>query len=433
MIMYQADWVCPATSPPIRNGSLAAEGDRIAFVGAEDLPQAVETIVYPGCAIIPGFVNTHAHLELTLFHGLLDNLSFPDWIARLVRLKYQNCTQEALKVSAQLGVLEMLRAGITTVGEVMDVGTGWEAMLEFGLQGVAYQEVFGPAEAAAPEALRALQEKVKVHRRQETLTQRVGISPHAPYTVSKRLYESVRDYARHDGLRMTAHIAETRDETLFVQDGAGPFAEAHRKRSIDVVARGCPPVEYLGRLGLLGPDMLLVHAIETSSGDLDRIRESATHVVHCPKSNAYLGHRVAPVAAMRAQQIPVSLGTDSLASNEEFDMFAEMRMVSAQQHLDFDDLFRMATIDGARALGMEAHVGSLETGKRANFAVVALRDSNIDPTEAMIRLAKPADIKATFVNGSEKVFDSSKVQEDVRRIQHELRKADISIGLESRK
>ena len=408
------------------------EGTRIALVGPNVLPQGAETIVYPGCAIIPGFVNTHAHLELTLFHGLLDNLSFADWIARLVRMKYQRCTPDALKVSAQLGVLEMLRAGITTVGEVMDVGTGWEAMLEFGLQGIAYQEVFGPAETAAPEALRALQEKVEVHRRQETSTQRVGVSPHAPYTVSKRLYESVRDYARHDGLRMTAHIAESHDETLFVQDGAGPFAESHRKRSIDVVARGCPPVEYLGRLGLLGPDMLLVHAVETTSGDLDRIRESATHVVHCPKSNAYLGHRVAPVAAMRAQRIPVSLGTDSLASNEEFDMFAEMRMVSAQQHLDFDDLFRMATIDGARALGMEAHVGSLETGKQADFAVVALRDSDMNPIEAMIRFATPADIKATFVNGSEKVLDVANIQEDVRRIQHELRKADILIGLESR-
>jgi cytosine/adenosine deaminase-related metal-dependent hydrolase len=93
----------------------------------------------------------------------------------------------------------------------------------------------------------------------------------------------------------------------------------------------------------------------------------------------------------------------------------------------------MATIDGARALGMEAHLGSLETGKRADFAVVALRDSDRDPIETMIRFAKPADIKATFVNGSEKVFDFSKIQEDVRRIQHELRKADISIGLESRK
>ena len=113
-------------------------------------------------------------------------------------------------------------------------------------------------------------------------------------------------------------------------------------------------------------------------------------------------------------------------------MFAEMRMVSAQQHLDFDDLFRMATIDGARALGMEAHVGSLETGKRADFAVVALRDSDMNPLEAMIRFAKPADIKATFVNGSEKVFDVANIQEDVRRIQHELRTADILIGLESR-
>ena len=107
-------------------------------------------------------------------------------------------------------------------------------MLEFGLQGVAYQEVFGPAEATATEALRVLQEKVDRHRKRETSTQHIGLSPHAPYSVSPKLYEGIRDYARGDGLRMTAHIAESIDETLFVRDGAGPFAEAHRKRGIAV-------------------------------------------------------------------------------------------------------------------------------------------------------------------------------------------------------
>ena len=288
--------------------------------------QALKLYVYPGCAIIPGFVNAHAHLELTLFHGLLENLSFSDWIARLVRLKYQKCTRDALKVSAQLGATEMLRAGVTTVGEVMDAGTGWEAMLEVGLQGVAYQEVFGPAESTAPASPPSAAGEDRGSSQGGNVTQRIGVSPHAPYTVSRSLYENVRDYARRDELRMTTHIAESPDETLFVRDGAGPFAESHRKRRIAVMPRGCSPVEFLNRQGLLSPNMLLVHCIETNADDLERIWASGTHVVHCPKSNAYLGHGVAPVAAMRAQRIPVSLGTDSVASNDDFDMFAEMRM-----------------------------------------------------------------------------------------------------------
>jgi 5-methylthioadenosine/S-adenosylhomocysteine deaminase len=422
MTVIEADWICPATALPIRNAWLSVEGDRIASVGSGDIPRNAQRLRYPGCAIVPGFVNAHAHLELTLFHGLLENLSFADWIARLVRMKYQMCTRDALKASARLGAAEMLRAGVTSVGEVMDVGTGWEAMLEFGLQGVAYQEVFGPAAAAADEALRGLQEKVERHRQQESGTQRVGVSPHAPYTVSKPLYERVRDYARREGLPMTAHIAESRDETSFVRDGAGPFAESHRKRGIDVVPRGWSPVVYLDRLGLLGGDMLLVHAIETDEQDLARIRETGSFVVHCPKSNAYLGHGVAPVAAMRAQGIPVALGTDSVASNEAFDMFGEMRTVVDQQRLSAEDAFRMATIEGARAMGFEKELGSLEAGKRADFAVVRLGDVEVNPVEQMVRRCAPSDIQSTFAGGREAKVDVEELKKEVALIQNELRK-----------
>jgi 5-methylthioadenosine/S-adenosylhomocysteine deaminase len=423
MMVIEADWVCPATSPPIHNGWLAVDGNRIAVVGTGNIPRNAQRLSYPGCAILPGFVNAHAHLELTLFHGLLGNLSFTDWIARLVRMKYQRGTRDALRASARLGAVEMLRAGITAVGEVMDIGTGWEAMLEFGLQGVAYQEVFGPAEPAADEALRGLRQKVERYRPQESGTQRVGVSPHAPYTVSKTLYERVRDYARHERLPMTAHIAESRDETSFVRDGAGPFAESHRKRGIDVVPRGCSPVAYLDRLGLLGPDMLLVHAIETDAQDLARIRETGSFVVHCPKSNAYLGHGVASVAAMQAQGIPVSLGTDSVASNEAFDMFAEMRAVVEQQRLSSGDVLRMATIEGARALGLEKELGSLEAGKRADFVVVRLGEA-ANPVEKMVRRCAASDVQGTFVGGREGKVDVEELEREVGLIQNELRRME---------
>jgi 5-methylthioadenosine/S-adenosylhomocysteine deaminase len=296
-------------------------------------------------------------------------------------------------------------------------------MLEFGLQGVAYQEVFGPAEAAAPEALRGLREKVERHRRQETSTQRIGLSPHAPYSVSPRLYEGVRDYARRDGLRMTAHIAESRDETSFVREGTGSFADAHRKRGIDVIPRGCSPVAHLGRLGLLGPDMLLVHAVETDAQDHERIRESGAFVAHCPKSNAYLGHRVAPVAAMRERGIPVALGTDSAASNDAFDMLAEMRTMVEQQGLPCDEALRMATIEGARALGLEKDLGSLEAGKRADFLVVGLRDSSSDPLEEIVRRAQRADIRKTFLGGREVSVEVEELQAEMKQIQARLLKA----------
>jgi 5-methylthioadenosine/S-adenosylhomocysteine deaminase len=309
----------------------------------------------------------------------------------------------------------MLRAGVTTVGEVMDVGTGWDAMLEFGLQGIAYQEVFGPAEESADGALSALRQKVQENQKRETLTQRIGVSPHAPYTVSSRLYEGVRDYARGEQLRMTAHIAESLDETIFVREGNGPFAAAHRKRDIAVRARGCSPVEYLGQLGLLGPDMLAVHAIETDAADVERLRETGTWVAHCPRSNAYLGHGVARVAEMRERGVHVALGTDSVASNDSINMFGEMRVAHEQQGLSVHDVFAMATIAGAHALGLEDQLGSLEAGKRADFVVVALEGA-AEPIEALVRRAQAEDVRATFVGGSEVVFDDAPLRAELARL-----------------
>ncbi|HZI50532.1 MAG TPA: amidohydrolase family protein [Terriglobia bacterium] len=420
MIVYEADWVCPVDTQPIRNAWLAVEGKRIVSLGTGALPGNAQHIAYPGCAILPGFVNAHAHLELTLFRGLLKDLPFAEWIAKLVRMKYQECTPDMLRASARLGAAEMLKAGITAVGEVMDVGTGWEAMLEFDLQGIAFQEVFGPAVSAADEAMAGLRAKVEGQRKQQTDTQRVGISPHAPYTVSPKLFEAARDYARRESLRMTTHIAESREETLFVRDGAGAFAESHQRRAIEVMARGCSPVVHLDRLGLLGPDMLLVHAIEAGGQDLERIRASGSFVVHCPKSNAYLGHAVAPVAAMRRLGIPVALGTDSVASNDALDMFGEMRAVVEQQKLGCEDVLRMATIEGARALGMERDFGSLEAGKRADFVVLRM-DVARDPMENVVLRAAPSDIVGTFVGGKQTVVDIGGLLKEVDRFREQLR------------
>jgi 5-methylthioadenosine/S-adenosylhomocysteine deaminase len=263
-------------------------------------------VQFAGCAIIPGFVNAHAHLELTILRGLLENIPFLQWIQRLTHIKYQILTRDDLKLSAQLGAIEMLRAGVTTVAEVMDVGTGWEAMREFGLQGIAYQEVFGPAESVAAESMKGLVSKVDRYRTGESSTMKIGVSPHAPYTVSRPLYELVRDYARKESLRMTAHVAESRDETGFVRDGAGPFAAAHAKRGIEVTPRRCMPVAYMDSLGLLGPDMLLVHGVEANERDLDRLRDTGTFVVHCPKSNAKLGNGTARIHDMLEQRVRVS-------------------------------------------------------------------------------------------------------------------------------
>src|SRR5262245_27831052 len=202
MTIFEADWICPVASPAIRKGSLVVENGRIVDVGPGTGGEAVR---FPGCAIAPGFVNAHAHLELTILRGLLENLPFVDWIRRLTRLKYRHLSQDELLVSARLGAVEMMAAGVTCAGEVMDLGVSWKAMKEAGMRGVAYQEVFGPAEGAAEQEFASLRRKIESYRKEETGTLRVGVSPHAPFTVSGKLFQIVSEYARREDLMLTIH------------------------------------------------------------------------------------------------------------------------------------------------------------------------------------------------------------------------------------
>jgi cytosine/adenosine deaminase-related metal-dependent hydrolase len=363
MTVYEADWICPVSSPPIRNGRLAVEDGNI-----RSLPsgEGIEVVRFPGCAIIPGFVNAHSHLELTILRGFLDDLPFGDWIPRLTNAKYNVLSRAEMLVSAQLGAVEMLRAGVTCLGEVMDLGTAWQAMRESGLQGIAYQEVFGPAESQEDEAFNGLRQKVEGYRKEETETFRVGVSPHAPYTASAKLYRRVNEYADREHFRLTTHIAESVDEGLFVRWGGGVFAERWSRRGISFEPPGCSPLAYIDGLGLLRPMTLLVHAIDLEDGDFQLLREKRPALVHCPKSNAKLAHGVARIAEIRETGITLGLGTDSVASNNVVDMFEEMRAAVFQQRartqkldsLDAQAVFRMATLGGAECLGLAERLGA---------------------------------------------------------------------------
>ena len=437
MTIFEADWICPISSPPIRNGSLVVENGKIRSVAPrprDGSGEASHRIMFPGCAIIPGFVNAHAHLELTILRGFLEDLPFTTWIPRLTDAKYRQLNRDDMLLSARLGALEMLSAGVTCVGEVMDIGTGWHAMLEFGLQGVAYQETFGPAVSQMPEAFAALQERISSYRRDgETQTRRLGVSPHAPYTVSSKLYQTVNDYARREGLPLATHIGESAEEGLLIRHGSGPFAERLRQRGIPVVPQGCSPIAYLHGLGLLGPTTLLIHAVDLEDSDFHLLEQERPAIAHCPKSNAKLAHGIARIAEIKNAGLPIGLGTDSVASNNVVDIFEEMRTAIFQQRsrtqrqecLDAQAVFRMATLGGAECLGLADHLGSLEPGKRADFALVDLNDPAVqpvyDPIAAMVYSASRHNVRGTYLAGSEVKIDASEVLRDCIAIARKLK------------
>jgi 5-methylthioadenosine/S-adenosylhomocysteine deaminase len=250
--------------------------------------------------------------------------------------------------------------------------------------------------------------------------------------VSATLFRAVNEYAQREDLRLTTHIAESREEGLFVRKGEGPFADSHRKRGIEVTPRGCSPIAYLDSLGLVRPEMLLVHAVDVEDTDLDILRSRRPALVHCPKSNAKLAHGIARVTELKKTGIVMGLGTDSVVSNNVIDMFEEMRSAVFQQRgrtqrwnaLDAYTAFRMATLGGAECLGLDKHLGSLDVGKRADFAVVNLNEPAMhpiyDPIQAMVYSASRHNVRATYVGGREVKTDPADILREFESIPKRL-------------
>jgi 5-methylthioadenosine/S-adenosylhomocysteine deaminase len=428
----------PIAGPPIANGAVVVDGATISWVGASRDAQAATHEQLGNAILLPGLVNAHTHLELTGLRGLLEGLDFREWLRVLTTVRAKVLDERALADASRFGVSEALRAGITTLADCSASGAPLNSMIEAGVRGRVYLETFGPDRAQVADSMTALRSGVERLRAHETSLVRVGVSPHAPYTVHEALFAAVAEYARAEQLPVATHVAESADEVRFVQHGDGQFAERLRARNIAVAGTGASPIALLARTGLLDTQPLCIHAIHTNSDDLGVIADRGATVVHCPISNAKLGQGIAPVRDMLNADIAVGLGTDSVASNDRMDLIAEARQAvllqslaaSMPDALSSEQVVRMATLGGAHALGLQA-LGALVPGNAADlcaFSIEAFEAAPVyDPYVLLVHvLGSGANAELTMVNGrvlvrhgQELGFDQSvrmRVQADAERV-----------------
>jgi 5-methylthioadenosine/S-adenosylhomocysteine deaminase len=276
---------------------------------------------------------------------------------------------------------------------------------------VAFREVFGPIAAEATTSLDGLKAKVAAMRESETALARVGVSPHAPYTVSAELFRRVVEYAANEALDVCIHTAESEAEQQLLLANEGDFAIRLAARGIEWNAPQKSTIKYFDSLGVLEVSPLLIHCVRVDDADIELIGKHKARVAHCPKSNAKLGHGIAPLEKMRKANINVGLGTDSVASNNRLDLLSEAQFCAlvhraASQNFKepgAEQLLKMATLDGARVLGVASETGSLEVGKQADLIAIDLSKVHNQPlhdvASAIIFSATSEDVYLTMVAG----------------------------------
>ena len=419
--LYSARWVLPDASSLIENGAVVVEGTQVAALGRRDellgrFPSA-PAHDFGEAVILPGFVNAHSHLELTAMRGYLEREEgdFFSWLKKLTIARLERMTSDDLHVAAAWGAVEAARCGVTCVGDASDAASSsMRALKSVGLRGTVYQETFGPDPVEARENFERLREKVARLREYETGLVRLGVSPHAPYTVSAPQLELIADFALSEKLPVMMHAAESEAEALFMLEGRGPFAEGLARRGINWRAPQVSTIRYLARHGILSTQPLLAHCIRVDDADIETIKEMGASVAHCPKSNAKLGHGRAPFAEFIEQGIKVGFGSDSVASNNTCDMLEEARfaLLTARasvglngrgQKLNAATGIETLTLGGARSLGIQAQTGALTEGAQADIAVIALNGAHQTPLHdilaALIFASSGRDCLLTMVAG----------------------------------
>lgn len=385
----------------LADGAIAIGQGRIVAIGSRrDIQRKFvgeEVIDAKDQIIIPGLINGHTHVPMTLFRGLADDLDLQEWLTKYIfPAEAKNVSEEFVRVGARLGLAEMIRGGTTTYCDMYYFEDAIaEETAKAGVRAVLGQTVIdfpAPDNKTFKEGLEYTDKFVKKWAGHELIIP--AVAPHAPYTVSEENLKAARQFSDRTGAPIVIHISENRRE---VEES--------------VKAKGQQPIEYLNRIGFLNNKVIAAHVVWPSTQEIDLLKRLGVGVVHNPQSNMKLASGVAPVPRMLSQGLRVGLGTDGAASNNDLNMWEEMD-TAAKLHKVFTgdpkvmsaiEAFELATIRGAQALHLEKDIGSLETGKRADIVIVT-RDllhqmplANI--YSDLVYATKASDVQTVVING----------------------------------
>jgi 5-methylthioadenosine/S-adenosylhomocysteine deaminase len=385
----------------IENGGVAVKNGRIVAVGESaeiDRNYAAREVVNAtGRVVIPGLINGHTHVPMTLFRGLADDLDLQEWLTKYIfPAEAKNVTEEFVRVGTRLGLAEMIRSGTTTYCDMYYFEDAIaDETAKAGMRGVLGETIidFPVADNKTNAEAMAYVEKFVSHWKGHPLIT-PAIAPHAPYTVSEEHLKAMRAFSDRTGVPIVTHISET-------------------KREVDdsLKAKGASPIDYLNRIGFLNNRVIAAHVVWPSQEELGVLKKLGVGIVHNPQSNMKLASGVAPVPEMLKEDLPVGLGTDGAASNNDLNLWEEMDTAAKLHKLISKDpkvvtaqeAFEMATLRGARALHMEKEIGSIEKGKRADLVLVALDDLNQTPYyniySDLVYAAKAADVRTVIIEG----------------------------------
>jgi 5-methylthioadenosine/S-adenosylhomocysteine deaminase len=385
----------------VENGALAIDGSDIVAVGpAADVAAAFrgrDTLDASGQIVLPGLINTHTHAPMVLYRGLADDLALSEWLEKYIfPAEAKTVSAEFVRAGTRLAALEMIQSGTTTYADMYyfeeEIAKETKAA---GLRGVLGQTViqFPVPDAKTPaDGLARAAAFINAYKDDPLITP--AVAPHAIYTLDAATLRAARDLSRRHNVPTLIHLAETADEVK--------NAEAQFRLS---------PVRYLESLGFLGAGVLAAHGVWITEPDIALLKMRGVGVSHNPESNMKLASGAAPVPAYLAADAAIGLGTDGAASNNDLDMFEAMRVASLLHKLQTGDpravsaraALEMATIRGARALGMESRIGSLEPGKHADVILVdvsgARQTPMYDPVSHLVYVVRGGDVRTTIVNG----------------------------------